>query len=133
VIGAPEISTDGLHYYRPAIRGAFSKRTTHGVINKTYSVTHLNVNEASHRYPPAQVIAVERVAIEGEPLRVGDRNKSGIIAKSDGASTPVIMHRKMLQECPADKSHMSLASSNQIDCSKWAIEREGKTGNVNLS
>jgi IS1 family transposase len=64
VIGAPEISTDGLHYYRPAIRDAFGKKATHGVINKTYSVTHLNVTEASRRYSPA---AVERVAIEGEP------------------------------------------------------------------
>jgi hypothetical protein len=38
VIGAPEISTDGLHYYRPAIRDPFGKGATHGVINKTYSV-----------------------------------------------------------------------------------------------
>jgi IS1 family transposase len=70
VIGAPEISTDGLHYYRPAIRDAFGKRATHGVINKTYSVTHLNVTEASRRYSPAQVVAVERVAIEGEPEHI---------------------------------------------------------------
>ena len=31
---------------------------------------HLNVNEASRRYSPAQVIAVERVAVEGEPERI---------------------------------------------------------------
>lgn len=67
VIGVPEISTDGLHFYKPAIRDAFGKRTTHGVINKTYSVTHLNVTEASRRYSPAQVVAVQRVAVEGEP------------------------------------------------------------------
>ena len=36
VIGAPEISTDGLHFYRTAIRDAFGGRATHGVINKTY-------------------------------------------------------------------------------------------------
>ena len=36
VIGVPEISTDGLHYYKPAIRDAFGKRATHGVIQKTY-------------------------------------------------------------------------------------------------
>jgi IS1 family transposase len=70
VIGSPEISTDGLHYYRPAIRDAFGKRATHGVINKTYSVTHLNVTEASRRYSPAQVVAVERVAVEGEPEHI---------------------------------------------------------------
>ena len=70
VIGAPEISTDGLHYYRPAIRDAFGKRAAHGVINKTYSVTHLNVTEASRRYSPAAVVAVERVAVEGEPEHI---------------------------------------------------------------
>ncbi len=70
VIGAPEISTDGLHYYKPAIRDAFGKRAIHGVINKTYSVTHLNVTEASRRYSPAQVVAVERVVVEGEPEHI---------------------------------------------------------------
>jgi IS1 family transposase len=55
VIGTPEISTDGLHYYKPAIRDAFGKGVAHGIINKTYSVTHLNVTEASRRYSPAQV------------------------------------------------------------------------------
>ena len=54
VIGVPEISTDGLHYYKTAIRDAFGKRVTHGIINKTYTVTHLNVTEASRRYSPAQ-------------------------------------------------------------------------------
>lgn len=70
MIGVPEISTDGLHYYKPAIRDAFGKRASHGVINKTYSVTHLNVTEASRRYSPAAVVAVERVAVEGEPEHI---------------------------------------------------------------
>ncbi len=70
VIGQPEISTDGLHYYRPAIRDAFGSRATHGVINKTYSVTHLNVTEASRRYSPAAVVAVERQAVAGEPEEI---------------------------------------------------------------
>ncbi len=70
VIGAPEISTDGLHYYRPAIRDAFGPRATHGVINKTYSVTHLNVTEASRRYSPAAVVAVERQVVAGAPEQI---------------------------------------------------------------
>jgi IS1 family transposase len=70
VIGAPEISTDGLHYYKPAIRDAFGPRATHGVINKTYSVTHLNVTEASRRYSPAAVVAVERQVVAGEPEQI---------------------------------------------------------------
>ena len=53
VIGLPEISTDGLHPYKNAIRDAFGSRVAHGVVQKTYSVTHLNVNEASRRYSPA--------------------------------------------------------------------------------
>ena len=45
VIGQPEISTDGFHPYRVAIRDAFGDSASHGVIVKTYSVTHL-VKEA---------------------------------------------------------------------------------------
>jgi IS1 family transposase len=70
VIGVPEISTDGLHYYKPAIRDAFGKSASHGVITKTYSVTHLNVNEASRRYSPAQVVAVAREVESGLPADI---------------------------------------------------------------
>jgi IS1 family transposase len=70
VIGVPEISTDGLHYYKPAIRDAFGKGVAHGVIQKTYSVTHLNVNEASRRYSPAQVVAVAREVENGLPVDI---------------------------------------------------------------
>jgi IS1 family transposase len=70
VIGAPEISTDGLHFYKNAIRDAFDGRASHGVINKTYSVTHLAVTEASRRYSPAQVVAVAREVVSGEPEHI---------------------------------------------------------------
>ena len=70
VIGSPEITTDGYHPYKSSIRDAFGKRATHGVINKTYSVTHLNVTEASRRYSPAQVVAVERQVVSGEPEQI---------------------------------------------------------------
>lgn len=70
VIGAPEISTDGLHFYKNAIRDAFAGRAAHGVVQKTYSVTHLNVNEASRRYSPAQVIAVEYETVSGAPAQI---------------------------------------------------------------
>src|SRR3984893_8137169 len=70
VIGAPEITTDGYHPYKSSIRDAFGKRATHGVINKTYSVTHLNVTEASRRYSPAAVVAVERQVVSGEPEQI---------------------------------------------------------------
>jgi IS1 family transposase len=70
VIGLPEISTDGLHFYKNAIRDAFGSGTAHGVVQKTYSVTHLNVTEASRRYSPAQVIAVEYETVSGTPTQI---------------------------------------------------------------
>jgi IS1 family transposase len=70
VIGAPEISSDGWRPYQPAIRDAFGNRVAHGVISKTYSVTHLAVTEASRRYSPAAVIAVERDVISGVPADI---------------------------------------------------------------
>ena len=66
VIGQPEISTDGFHPYRLAIRDAFGDSASHGVIVKTYSVTHL-VKEAQGRYSPAAVVAVEREVVSGDP------------------------------------------------------------------
>ncbi len=66
VIGQPEISTDGFHPYRPAIRDAFGDSASHGVIVKTYSVTHL-VKEAQGRYSPAAVVAVSKEVVSGEP------------------------------------------------------------------
>jgi IS1 family transposase len=70
VIGSPEITTDGYHPYRNAIRDAFGNRVAHGVINKTYSVTHLAVTEASRRYFPAQVVAVARDVVSGVPTEI---------------------------------------------------------------
>lgn len=70
VIGMPEISTDGFLPYQPAIREAFGNRVAHGVITKTYSVTHLAVKEASRRYSPAQVVAVERDVVSGIPAQI---------------------------------------------------------------
>jgi IS1 family transposase len=69
VVGAPEISTDGFHPYKAAIRDAF-RVSAHGTITKTYSVTHLNVNEASRRYSPAAVVAVSREVVAGIPLEI---------------------------------------------------------------
>ena len=56
--------------YQNAIRDAFGNRVAHGVINKTYSVTHLAVKEASRRYSPAQVVAVARDVISGVPTEI---------------------------------------------------------------
>jgi IS1 family transposase len=70
VIGLPEISTDGFHPYRNAIRDAFGNRVAHGVVSKTYSVTHLATPEASRRYSPATVVAVSRDVVSGVPAEI---------------------------------------------------------------
>src|SRR6185312_11869964 len=70
VIGYPEISTDGFHPYKSAIRAAFSGRASHGVIVKTYSVTNLAVKEAARRYSPAEVVAVSREVESGVPAHI---------------------------------------------------------------
>jgi len=66
VIGQPEISTDGFRPYRMAIRAAFGENSAHGVIVKTYSVTHL-AKEAQGRYSPAAVVAVSKEVAAGDP------------------------------------------------------------------
>jgi hypothetical protein len=66
VIGQPEISTDGFHPYRVAIRDAFGDGASHGVIVKTYSVTNL-AKDAATRYSPAAVVAVSREVVTGDP------------------------------------------------------------------
>jgi IS1 family transposase len=66
IIGQPEISTDGFHPYRVAIRDAFGDSASHGVIVKTYSVTNL-AKDAATRYSPAAVVAVSREVVTGDP------------------------------------------------------------------
>ena len=46
------------------------KNSAHGVINKTFSVTHLSVHQAQHRYSPAAVIAVAQEAVYGTPSEI---------------------------------------------------------------
>ena len=70
VLGLPEISSDGFKPYLPAIRHAFGNHVAHGVVSKTYSVTHLNVKEAARRYSPAAVIAVARDVVGGIPTEI---------------------------------------------------------------
>jgi IS1 family transposase len=70
VIGMPEISTDGFHPYKNAIRDSFAGRAHHGVIVKTYSVTNLAVKDAARRYSPAEVVAVEREVVSGIPMQI---------------------------------------------------------------
>jgi IS1 family transposase len=70
VIGSPEISTDGFLPYQNAIRAEFGNRIAHGVVRKTYNVTHIGMKEAARRYSPAQVVAVEYDVVSGVPAQI---------------------------------------------------------------
>lgn len=69
VLGSPEISSDGFKPYLPAVRSEFSG-SAHGIIEKTFSVSHLNMGPAQHRYSPAAVIAVDRQVAYGMPEQI---------------------------------------------------------------
>ncbi len=60
----------GIASWSADIRDAFGKRVAHGVIQKAYSATHLNINEVSRRYSPAQVVAVAREAESDLPAEI---------------------------------------------------------------
>ena len=70
VLGRPELSSDAWAAYPDAIEAAFGAACTYGQVVKTYSVSHLGLNEASRRYSPAEVVAVDRQAIVGMPLNI---------------------------------------------------------------
>jgi hypothetical protein len=65
---SPEISTNGFHPYKNAIRDAF-RSSAHGVIVKTLAVTDLR-KDAAHRYSPSAVVAVSREAVAGLPMDI---------------------------------------------------------------
>ena len=83
MIGQPDISTDGFLPYRNSIRDTFGDSVSHGVIVKTYSVTHL-VKEAQGRYSPAavsrepdQYISTSYVERQNLSLRMGSAGSRG--------------------------------------------------------
>jgi hypothetical protein len=69
VLGAPEIPSDALYAYGPAIRAAFGECVHYGQIIKTLSVIDLR-KDVAHRYSPAAVIAVDRTPIIGVPAEI---------------------------------------------------------------
>jgi len=61
----PQITTDGLLHYIPAIEEAFADEVDFAQITKSYVNT--TGNEAAVRYSPGEVISIERKTIMGEP------------------------------------------------------------------
>ncbi len=70
VLGAPEISTDGLNSYPWAIEKAFRDQCSHGVIVKTFAAVGGVGDEAARRYSPGEVVAVEVKHVIGRPREV---------------------------------------------------------------
>lgn len=66
VLGAPEISTDGLNSYPSAIERAFNRQCSHGVIVKEYAALE-GRPDAAHRYSPGEVVSVSVQRVVGEP------------------------------------------------------------------
>jgi hypothetical protein len=70
VLGAPEISTDGLNSYPWAIERAFKDDCTHGVIVKTYAAMGGSGDDAARRYSPGNVVSVEVKRVVGNPREI---------------------------------------------------------------
>jgi IS1 family transposase len=68
IIGTPEISSDGLHYYETAVRFAFGNRVAYGQIIKSY--VGEPAKDAGRRYSPSIVVAVNRQVISGVPSHI---------------------------------------------------------------
>ena len=68
VIGAPEISTDGLVWYEPAIRHSFGQRVAYGQIVKAYAGEP--ALDAARRYSPGVVVSVDRRVVSGTPTHI---------------------------------------------------------------
>jgi IS1 family transposase len=70
VLGAPEISTDGLNSYPWAIERAFKDECTHGVIVKNYAAAGGPGDDAARRYSPGDVVSVEVRSVIGRPREI---------------------------------------------------------------
>lgn len=68
VIGAPEISTDGLNAYPGAIEEAFKGKCSHGVVVKEFAA--LTGTDAAHRYSAGDVVSVEYRKVIGQPRNI---------------------------------------------------------------
>lgn len=66
----PQITSDALKAYPEAVERAFGSECDFAQYVKTYSVSHLgNFKEAAVRYSPAEVIATEKIVVQGNPDR----------------------------------------------------------------
>ena len=63
-----QLSSDALAAYTDAVERGFGANVDYGQISKTFSVANLgNFKEAASRYSPAEVVRVEKTAVQGMP------------------------------------------------------------------
>ncbi len=65
VVGKPQISTDGLAFYRNAIEASFGPECHFAQIDKSYEVPQSP--EAARRYSPGRIIREEKSIVTGTP------------------------------------------------------------------
>src|SRR5581483_11529585 len=65
VVGKPQLSTDGLQFYRNAVEAAFGPDIDFAQVDKDYEVPV--TPEAAGRYSPGRIIREEKRVVVGEP------------------------------------------------------------------
>lgn len=65
VVGKPQLSTDGLSFYREAVERAFGADIDFAQVEKTYETPHSP--EAARRYSPGRIIREEKFPVTGRP------------------------------------------------------------------
>ncbi len=68
IINAPEITSDALWSYAPAVQRAFGTHCAYGQIDKIYRGEP--IRDAARRYSPGHVVAVKRYVVVGQPKRI---------------------------------------------------------------
>ena len=96
VIGAPEISTDGLNAYPGAIEEAFKSECSHGVVVKEFAA--LTGTDAAHRYSPGDVVSVEYRKVVGQPREYLNVLHRAPEPHDPNAATPVHAAHKCVLE-----------------------------------
>jgi IS1 family transposase len=65
VVGKPQLTTDGLAFYREAVERAFGPGIDFAQVVKTYETPHSP--EAARRYSPGRIIREEKMPVTGRP------------------------------------------------------------------
>lgn len=65
VVGDPQLTTDGLHYYKLAVYRAFDGKIDYAQVNKIFAAA--SVGSPERRYSPSVVVGMEKKEVYGAP------------------------------------------------------------------